>query len=87
MEKKRRVHFDEFMLDIHNRVHQLRLSSKDNFDSIPMVADTILEQSWLLCFDEFQVFPKELNRFLVVEISSVLCNILFVGLSYMILAR
>lgn len=56
MEKKRRVHFDEFMLDIHNRVHQLRLSSKDNFDSIPMVADTILEQSWLLCFDEFQVF-------------------------------
>ncbi|VVC37419.1 P-loop containing nucleoside triphosphate hydrolase,ATPase, AFG1-like [Cinara cedri] len=55
MEKKRRVHFDEFMLDIHNRVHKLRLSSKDNFDSIPMVADTILEQSWLLCFDEFQV--------------------------------
>lgn len=56
MEKKRRVHFDEFMLDIHNRVHKLRLSSKKNFDSIPMVADTIIEQSWLLCFDEFQVF-------------------------------
>lgn len=56
MEKKRRVHFDEFMLDIHNRVHKLRLSSKENFDSIPMVADTIIEQSWLLCFDEFQVF-------------------------------
>lgn len=56
MEKKRRVHFDEFMLDIHDRVHKLRLSSKDNFDSIPMVADTIIEQSWLLCFDEFQVF-------------------------------
>lgn len=55
VEKKRRVHFDEFMLDIHNRVHNLRLSTKDNFDAIPMVADTILEQSWLLCFDEFQV--------------------------------
>ncbi|XP_015370074.1 PREDICTED: putative ATPase N2B isoform X2 [Diuraphis noxia] len=55
VEKKRRVHFDEFMLDIHNRVHNLRLSTKENFDAIPMVADTILEQSWLLCFDEFQV--------------------------------
>uniref|UniRef100_A0A2S2PT74 Putative ATPase N2B n=1 Tax=Schizaphis graminum TaxID=13262 RepID=A0A2S2PT74_SCHGA len=55
VEKKRRVHFDEFMLDIHNRVHNLRLSTKNNFDAIPMVADTILEQSWLLCFDEFQV--------------------------------
>lgn len=52
------MHFDEFMLDIHNRVHKLRLSSKENFDSIPMVADTILEQSWLLCFDEFQVLSK-----------------------------
>ncbi|XP_060850206.1 putative ATPase N2B [Rhopalosiphum padi] len=55
VEKKRRVHFDEFMLDVHNRVHNLRLSTKNNFDAIPMVADTILEQSWLLCFDEFQV--------------------------------
>lgn len=66
MEKKRRVHFDEFMLDIHDRVHKLRLSSKDNFDSIPMVADTILEQSWLLCFDEFQVIANKLQMFLVV---------------------
>jgi len=47
------------MLDIHNRVHNLRLSTKENFDAIPMVADTILEQSWLLCFDEFQVFKKK----------------------------
>ncbi|XP_050441880.1 putative ATPase N2B [Adelges cooleyi] len=53
--KKRRVHFDEFMLDVHDKIHKLRLSSKENFDSIPMVADIILEQSWLLCFDEFQV--------------------------------
>lgn len=52
------MHFDEFMLDVHERVHTLRLSSKENFDSIPMVADTILEQSWLLCFDEFQVHIK-----------------------------
>jgi len=50
------------MLDIHNRVHNLRLSTKNNFDAIPMVADTILEQSWLLCFDEFQVLKK--NYFL-----------------------
>ncbi|XP_050520384.1 putative ATPase N2B [Daktulosphaira vitifoliae] len=55
MKKKRRVHFDEFMLDIHDRIHKLRLSSKGNFDSIPMVADTIADQSWLICFDEFQV--------------------------------
>jgi len=51
------------MLDIHNRVHNLRLSTKENFDAIPMVADTILEQSWLLCFDEFQVFLKNILFF------------------------
>jgi len=59
------------MLDIHNRVHTLRLSSKENFDSIPMVADTILEQSWLLCFDEFQVpiFAKMFTFFSRVDIT------------------
>jgi len=60
------------MLDIHNRVHNLRLSTKNNFDAIPMVADTILEQSWLLCFDEFQVLKKK--NFLFLKYHSSNCR-------------
>lgn len=62
-EKKKRMHFNAFMLDIHRRIHSLKTSfaqsSGDsrsiNYDPIPPVAERIAEESWLICFDEFQV--------------------------------
>ncbi|CAI5746818.1 unnamed protein product [Peronospora destructor] len=51
---KLRVHFHEFMLDIHKRMHQLRREGLCG-DPIPHLADQLLSKSWLLCFDEFQV--------------------------------
>ncbi|POM76979.1 Mitochondrial ATPase, partial [Phytophthora palmivora] len=51
---KLRVHFHEFMLDIHKRMHELRRQGFHE-DPIPHIADELLENSWLLCFDEFQV--------------------------------
>ncbi|CAH0487982.1 unnamed protein product [Peronospora farinosa] len=54
VEKKLRVHFHEFMLDIHKKMHTLRREGLHG-DPIPHIADQLLKKSWLLCFDEFQV--------------------------------
>ena len=57
--RKRRVHFHEFMADVHERVHTFRQELKNGegneFDPIQRTAAAIAEDSWLLCFDEFHV--------------------------------
>src|ERR1700733_15171711 len=59
VERKRRVHFHEFMLDVHERVHDIRqkmkLGEHEGQDPIKLVAEELAEQAWLLCFDEFHV--------------------------------
>ncbi|XP_057327467.1 putative ATPase N2B isoform X1 [Microplitis mediator] len=63
IENKQRVHFNSFMLDIHAKIHQVKQTIKrdvsktkpEPFDPIPPVAQMITENTWLLCFDEFQV--------------------------------
>jgi predicted ATPase len=54
LERKSRVHFHSFMLDIHNRMHALRKGGLRE-DPIPHITREILNDSVLLCFDEFQV--------------------------------
>ncbi len=56
--KKRRVHFHAFMKEVHDMLHEYREKAKQrkkDYDPIPVLARTIARQSWLLCFDEFQV--------------------------------
>lgn len=59
--KKRRTHFHEFMLDVHQRIHQFkhtyaqRGTKAQSYDPIVPVALAIAQNSHLLCFDEFQV--------------------------------
>jgi cell division protein ZapE len=57
--RKRRAHFHEFMLDVHERIHAFRQQMKRGEhageDPIRFVADELAEQAWLLCFDEFHV--------------------------------
>jgi cell division protein ZapE len=57
--RKRRVHFHEFMADVHERVHVYRQEIKNGdpneLDPIQRTAAAIAKESWLLCFDEFHV--------------------------------
>ncbi|XP_031640620.1 putative ATPase N2B [Contarinia nasturtii] len=64
--KKKRIHFNSFMTDVHAKIHEVKEkeskiyqyvgSDKANpFDPTQPVADMITKDTWLLCFDEFQV--------------------------------
>lgn len=65
--EKRRVHFHEFMAEVHNEINIWRkLSSEERKklpyfvkgagdDPIAPIAKKIAMESWLLCFDEFQI--------------------------------
>ncbi|XP_027310547.2 AFG1-like ATPase isoform X2 [Anas acuta] len=63
VERKKRVHFHGFMLDVHQRIHRLKQSlpkrkpglMAKSYDPIAPVAEEISEEASLLCFDEFQV--------------------------------
>jgi protein AFG1 len=67
IERKRRVHFHQFMLEVHRRIHQHKqfllhkygrqrnINLSEDQDSIRFVAKEISREANLLCFDEFQV--------------------------------
>ena len=52
-EPKRRVHFHEFMAEVHARLRTER--AKEEGDPIPAVAEGIADEAKLLCFDELVV--------------------------------
>lgn len=58
-DRKRRVHFHEFMLEVHQRLHDHRRSGKGKGDgpdeALPDLARALADEAWLLCFDEFHV--------------------------------
>lgn len=75
IDRKKRVHFNSFMTDVHARIHDVkeeegrrtindvRIKAKP-FDPTRSVADLISENSWLICFDEFQVdIPVKTYKF------------------------
>lgn len=53
IERKRRVHFHAFMLEVHERVHRFREASTG--DPIAPLGRALADEAWLLCFDEFHV--------------------------------
>jgi cell division protein ZapE len=57
VKRKRRVHFHEFMADVHERVRQFREQQKgsNGEDPLQATAAALADESWLLCFDEFHV--------------------------------
>ena len=53
VEPKRRVHFHEFMLEVHERLRAER--AKEEGDPIPPVAEAIADEARLLAFDEMVI--------------------------------
>jgi protein AFG1 len=51
---KNRIHFHNFMQDVHKRLHVMKMEYGNDFDAVPFVAADIAEGSSVLCFDEFQ---------------------------------
>jgi len=58
LERKRRVHFHQFMIEVHDALHRWRQTQKSSGareDPIDLVAAAIAGEIWLLCFDELEV--------------------------------
>jgi len=55
LDRKRRVHFHEFMLEVHDSLHRQRQDRAGGGDVLAPLAERIAAESWLLCFDEFHV--------------------------------
>lgn len=53
--RKRRIHFHAFMQECHQRIHAWKKANPSGEDPIQPLADRILAEAALLCFDEFQV--------------------------------
>jgi cell division protein ZapE len=53
--RKKRLHFHQFMQQAHRRIHAWKKQHGDTADPIPPLADSIVAEAALLCFDEFQV--------------------------------
>ncbi|MFH0297755.1 cell division protein ZapE [Bradyrhizobium sp. 31Argb] len=59
IEHKRRAHFHEFMAEAHERIYgyrqQIARGEIADADVIALTAQSIFDEAWLLCFDEFHV--------------------------------
>ncbi|PSR80159.1 AFG1-like ATPase-domain-containing protein [Coniella lustricola] len=51
---KTRIHFHNFMQDVHRRLHRVKMQHGNDIDGVPLVAADIAEKGNVLCFDEFQ---------------------------------
>ncbi|KAM0343974.1 hypothetical protein ACHAPU_008032 [Fusarium lateritium] len=54
VKSKSRIHFNNFMQDVHKRLHRFKMEHGNDIDSVPYIAADIAQQGNVLCFDEFQ---------------------------------
>ncbi len=55
LDKKQKVHFHAFMLEIYAYLHELKTSNNKNIDPLVHVAKYIAKQFKVLCIDELQI--------------------------------
>jgi len=51
---KTRLHFLNFMQEVHRELHKIKMKYGNDFDAVPFVAAHIAQRGSVLCFDEFQ---------------------------------
>jgi protein AFG1 len=51
---KTRIHFHNFMQDVHKRLHQMKMEHGNDIDGVQFIDADIAQQGNVLCFDEFQ---------------------------------
>ncbi|KAF1737188.1 Protein AFG1 [Beauveria bassiana] len=54
VKSKTRIHFHNFMQDVHKRLHKIKMEHGNDIDAVPFVAADIADKGNVLCFDEFQ---------------------------------
>ncbi|KAK5624520.1 hypothetical protein RRF57_000236 [Xylaria bambusicola] len=54
VKSKTRIHFHNFMQNVHKRLHRMKMEHGNDIDAVPFIAADIAEQANVLCFDEFQ---------------------------------
>lgn len=54
VKSKSRIHFNNFMQDVHKRLHRFKMEHGNDIDGVPYIAADIAQQANVLCFDEFQ---------------------------------
>lgn len=52
--QRARIHFHNFMQEVHKDLHRMKMRYGNEFDAIPFVAADLAQKSSVLCFDEFQ---------------------------------
>ncbi|UKZ73662.1 hypothetical protein TrVFT333_001312 [Trichoderma virens FT-333] len=67
---KTRIHFHNFMQDVHKRLHKLKIQHGSDVDAVPFVAADIAEQGNVLCFDEFQLLESLMSHGVVLVTTS-----------------
>ena len=54
-QQKKKIHFHDFMIDVHDKLHQLRKEEADKDKLISKLAKDISNKTHFLFFDEFQI--------------------------------
>lgn len=54
MVSRTRIHFHNFMQDVHKRMHAKKMEHGLDFDALPSVTADLAAKGTVLCFDEFQ---------------------------------
>ena len=49
-----RIHFHNFMQDVHKRLHKIKMQYGNDIDGVPFIAADLAERGNVFCFDEFQ---------------------------------
>ncbi|WAO85545.1 Hypothetical protein NCS54_00278900 [Fusarium falciforme] len=70
VKSKTRIHFNNFMQDVHKRLHRIKMEHGNDIDAVPYITAEIAQQGNVLCFDEFQLLESLMSHGVVLVTTS-----------------